>query len=423
MWVLDSKTAKILGQLSVQQTKEFGRWWRGKASYTEVTATLNLFQRVHTQTRWFGCECNGEFGIDANGDSTIPVLAPVLKDKTYFVTRLKKRAPHKEGCTFYFDQVEPVPGDDVEGNGDVPDMGLAPSFLLETSGTKIAKRGKPVATHAYGGKKTASVPALATKLWWLAQSAGWQTCPAQRSAVTSLLDLAEAVDVGGQPLSRLLRCVPKAWTEGWMDSDLKRAKKGAVRWWICMLASVDLKTRKAVVIDRQGTFEITVAGELRICAGDASPSRFPMLALVAVKRVEGVTLAHKLYAHPVASTDHWLLIDSNLERQTLDDLMAVSEWLKLSKGIRLSIDKPLFGWNGTGERPDFVLTRHGEHDHKTFLVVETMGFDDAEYLARKQDMRGKLHHVASVYWDMRASDPDASKLLRSAVARWAMGIR
>jgi hypothetical protein len=146
-----------------------------------------------------------------------------------------------------------------------------------------------------------------------------------------------------------------------------------------------------------------------------------MLALASVKLSGGALVAHKLYAHPIASVDHWMLLDSNLERQTLADLRSVTAWLESAKAITVSIEKPLFGWHDTGERPDFVVQKLGQDGRRSHMVVETMGLDDPEYVARKQAMRTKFfQRGVEVYWDMRAADPGASKALRSAVARWAI---
>ena len=118
---------------------------------------------------------------------------------------------------------------------------------------------------------------------------------------------------------------------------------------------------------------------------------------------------------------HWMLLDPNLERQTLADLRSVAAWLDITKGITVSIEKPLFAWHDTSERPDFVVQRLGLDGRRSYMVVEAMSLDDPEYTARRQSMRGKLFQGGvEVYWDMRASDPDASKSLRSAVARWAV---
>ena len=412
MLVLDSKTAKVLGRLSAQEDLSLSLWWLDKASPSQTSVVLKLIERAHTDSRWFGCECTGL--------RTAPMLAPVLKDKTYFITRLTKRATHHEGCPFYFEQVASS-ASDRGGSSDVPEMGPAPSFLPESKGTKLATGERQASTPSINGKRNPSIPAMATKLCWLAQNAGWQYFPSQKRADAALLELADTIDVGGRSLKKMLRCDPRAWSEGWIINDLSREKPNAVRWWTCLIESADLKARTARVIDYQTTFQISISGDMRVSAGDVSPARFPMLALAAVKLSGGALVAHKLYAHPIASVDHWMLLDSNLERQTLADLRSVSAWLESAKAITVSIEKPLFAWHDTGERPDFVVQRRAQDGHWSYMVVETMGFDDPKYLARKQAMRGKLlQQGVEVYWDMRASDPDASKALRSAVARWAL---
>lgn len=415
MLILDSKTARVLGRISGQEDLALSLWWQGRAGQSQTQVALQVIERAHTDSRWFGCECTSA--------GTTPMLAPVLKEKTYFITRLTKRAAHNEGCPFHVEQVESSVSDNGVA-GDVAQMGGPPSFLLESRGTKLAPRDRAASEHSESGKRSPSVPAMAAKLWWLAQNAGWQNFPQSKRADAALLELADSIDVGGRTLKRVLRCDPRAWSEAWMINDLSREQPESVRWWTCLLESADLKARTAVVIDYQSTFPICISGDMRVSAGDVSPARFPMLALACVKLSGGALVAHKLYAHPIASVDHWMLLDSNLERQTLADLRSVISWLESAKGISISVEKPLFAWNDTGERPDFVLQILGQDGRRSYMVVETMGLDEPDYIARKQAMRGNLLlRGVEVFWDMRAVDSDASKALRSAVARWAIRIR
>ena len=102
------------------------------------------------------------------------------------------------------------------------------------------------------------------------------------------------------------------------------------------------------------------------------------------------------YAHPCASERHLMLVDSDLERQTLAQLRSVQDWLGSRKGLRVVIEKPLFdiGPDDTGVReavprppciPDFMVrATTADGAPARVVIVETMGFADEAYRARKR---------------------------------------
>ena len=103
----------------------------------------------------------------------------------------------------------------------------------------------------------------------------------------------------------------------------------------------------------------------------------------------------RAYAHPALSARHLMLVDSNLERLTLAELLSLQSWLLANKGIRIEIEKPHFDIveaditdPDAAPRepciPDFVLRAEGEAARgvRTVLVA-TMGVADEGYRARK----------------------------------------
>lgn len=125
-----------------------------------------------------------------------------------------------------------------------------------------------------------------------------------------------------------------------------------------------------------------IDGKLTVFGGDSTEVRYPMLmcALVGKLPDDSVRIL-QAYAHPIQALEWWLPVDSNLERDAVDDLLGVMRWLAAEKGVELELLKPLFSWNGTGARPDFVVARRG--NPVDCLVVETMGSDNVEYRERK----------------------------------------
>ena len=88
-----------------------------------------------------------------------------------------------------------------------------------------------------------------------------------------------------------------------------------------------------------------------------------------------------------------MLVDSDLERRTLEQILSVRAWLRVRKAIRLSIEKPLFdlaAMPGPGEDPappcipDFMVRAEGIGPlGRSLVIVETMGFEDEAYRERK----------------------------------------
>jgi hypothetical protein len=90
-----------------------------------------------------------------------------------------------------------------------------------------------------------------------------------------------------------------------------------------------------------------------------------------------------------------MLIDSDLERQTLAQLRSVQAWLGRHNLARVSIEKPLFDIWPKDHRnahadprppclPDFVVRAIGVDAVARAAVIETMGFADAASRERKE---------------------------------------
>lgn len=89
-----------------------------------------------------------------------------------------------------------------------------------------------------------------------------------------------------------------------------------------------------------------------------------------------------------------MLVDSQLERQTLDLLIECRNWLSKNHGISVTIEKPMFDLGSVKTddarevcRPDFVLRCHRRNGTHVIVIVETMGFNDPVYRERKHRMR------------------------------------
>ena len=151
--------------------------------------------------------------------------------------------------------------------------------------------------------------------------------------------------------------------------------------------SIAVRGRIAVFGERPGTARGTPAERA---------VRSPYLAACVLGRAAPDEPATVLsaYLHPCVSERHLMLVDSDFERQTFAQLRSVQTWLGRQNLARVSIEKPLFDVWPEDQRnaqadprppclPDFIVRARGEGDAAKAVVIETMGFADAEYRARK----------------------------------------
>ena len=172
-------------------------------------------------------------------------------------------------------------------------------------------------------------------------------------------------------------------------------------------------------------------------------ARAPYLAACLVGRAtpDGPVEVLKAYLHPCAGPGHLMLVDSDLERRTLAQLLRLQAWLLRQRGITVTIEKPLFDIGyatapavpaeaesalafleqaktahretaaslrepGIKHRPegdedarepclpDFLLwARPVPHGGREAVIVETMGYPDALYRERKARSHALMRHV------------------------------
>lgn len=148
---------------------------------------------------------------------------------------------------------------------------------------------------------------------------------------------------------------------------------------------------------------IPVLGRLAVFGERAEPgregraeraARAPYLAACVVGRAEegGPVQVLSAYAHPCAGDAHWMLVDSDMERRTLEQLCSVQAWLGTKRGLQVAIEKPMFDIGGDAEAdeaprppciPDFLVRAAGADGARTTVIAETMGFANQEYRQRK----------------------------------------
>lgn len=138
----------------------------------------------------------------------------------------------------------------------------------------------------------------------------------------------------------------------------------------------------------------------------------------------------RVFYKPCLGDDEWFPVDSEYERKTLRALIRFKR-AHPELGIQ-KISKPLFdqpvGTSGTTYcKPDFVITfkRNGDAKEKT-VAIETMGFADANYEARKSrthplmfnKYRGLIQHsfaAGRTYELLKTFERELENFLRDGV--------
>jgi len=189
---------------------------------------------------------------------------------------------------------------------------------------------------------------------------------------------------------------------------------------------------------------ISVFGERDGHGRDRSADRtvrapYLVICLVGRPSADRPVAVLRAYAHPCISVSNLMLVDSNLERRTLDELRRLQRWLCANKGVRLEIEKPHFDIAGedaaaapaTAPRepciPDFIVRAEGDAARGARTVlVETMGYADEIYRSRKHvmhDLMGQVARAPVVLHDFHFPD-DRTQTARDRLfwlqARWTI---
>jgi hypothetical protein len=148
---------------------------------------------------------------------------------------------------------------------------------------------------------------------------------------------------------------------------------------------------------------IPVTGKLTVFGEGENMRRPPYLVigLLAQPRRDADTVELlNAYAHPCVAWDRLTLIDSQLERETLELLISCRDWLVTNCGIEMTVEKPLHdvGPPETEDSreiclPDFILNCRGQDIRHRRVVIETMGYNDPAYRERKSRMHALFERL------------------------------
>jgi hypothetical protein len=397
-----------MAQNALPGQAEIASWWEGTLPIYRRDAVIKALGDIHERDQWIACSCT-------DNPSDPPLLGPVIRNGMCSLRRLTERAAHARNCIFEFEMKELGSGDEKTlGQVEAGDV-TQPNFLIESRVTGLATPRAISEAHRDSGTGEKLDP-LAHQLFWLLRHCELDRVPGRKgSPVSILLTAAKVLPLKkkGLKLSDLLYCNSMAWTEGWMDTAFEKCERVDAKAQSILVCPVFGSSRKESWVTLQpegGT--VPISGRLAIYGDDDSPVRYPMLMFAQITRKKGQTpVISRAYLHPMKASAQWLLVDSDYERKALDTIFAAQQILA-KRNLEISIHKPLFNWNCTEARPDFVL-QGGVHATERTLVIETMGSADPDYQDRKRRTVQRLDGFV-VFEDKRyeGADHANARLLR-----------
>ena len=411
----------------------FGRTGRSNAR----AAAAIIVNEHHSIGRWFACDCLGDV-------KSPPILVPVVGS---FVRRhVEGRWPeHSEWCDFYR---EPAAQALVTASYDrQAATGLVRAFAgnpdvsrpsLSYGGTE--HRRTRLARMLFGVLHEAD---LATFRFGQAQTIKQQFTSIRRVSASIQLEdtlkLSSALCTFRPGLDELIERI----------SAMPEASFRKTRNPHGLLIDVARSASKGVIEMAQGE-PLVVAGEISIFGERdgreggpglaAARGPYLVIALIGRRSPRGRVGVIRAYMHPCMS-ESWLFpVDSNLERQTMLQLVGTGRWFRDRRAMNLTVRKPLFDMADhlpalPGEEtsahepilPDFLVEVGEGRTHRS-AVVETMGYAQAVYRARKQRLRAEMERLSQapliehdfhlpVEWSQPQRDSAFTKLLRHTLLR------
>lgn len=372
---------------------------RSPLSAGELALAGEVLQEMHRKEAWLQCDC-------IPGDMPAMNSANLIKDTgTLFLAGFSHE--HAPSCPMH----RPFSGED--GNNGTGTRATAGSKRIsyrdflppDESGSKIKAPGRPDVQADDRSRRTRR-PRIARLLLSLIEDAGLNRLAAlhplpSRSVRASIEALsivaAEQEFARGRKLSEIVRFQPgmgDAGTEQLMrqlEQPDSHWPAGKTRMFFQIFMS-DQVTRDEVVFrwpDGERTFKpergVSINGEAQ------EGARPPYWVILAFRRgMDGTVICTEGYAHALYRRGCPVPVDSGLERNTLDGLVTVAGWMaKKPVAPGLSLEKPLFDIEVEidGEKgfvlPDFMVTARKADGSVHRIVIETMGYSDEDYCARK----------------------------------------
>jgi hypothetical protein len=371
----------------------FGKARKGPATEAERTQAALVLQNLISLGAWLACSC-------VTGADGPPVMYPRRGGTgTATLVRNHDRPAHAESCPFFR-----LPADRTESPSLLPRESMTGGFgLLKVVKVTGEPKDKPPGPTVSTLRACKRVPTLARILFTVLEraklnviaSSGPQNINAQYAALKRAL---------AQFHFDAKRTIPLAdFTETFTQLKdytrlIARISKDHRQWPSPLLPhgfliGVCHDIDKHSLVLRDGN-KLPIAGRL-VKPGENTPGPYMCIVLVGRRSPEESFEALRAYVHPVESSANLMLVDSDLERQTLEFLRRQQWYQSTQIGEPFTIVKPLTDIavkaGAQTVRPDFIL-KYASYD----LVVETMGYTDEAYLSRKTVTHALMSEIGAV---------------------------
>ena len=390
---------------------------REAGSVAEKALALDVLTEMRRTDAWLACSC-------VTGDAPSMNSANLRSDTgTLYLQSFS--TPHDAGCPMFRELKE---DEDTTRSGTRKTAGSRPisyqSFLpRDENGARLqAAAHRPDEGDDRMRRKRR--PRLARLLLTIIEDAGLNVierlAPFPSSPAREAIDRLATVTrnnefTRGRLLSEIIRFRPLMTQDEQQrlmlaleNTDLPWPA-GRARHFYQIFMSGEVTRERASFRFRDEEVVFTPEKGLKINGESQDGLRPPYWVILEFRRsAEGSIVCSDGYAHALYARSCPVPVDSGLERKTLESLARCAEWLSKKKGAPvscLSLKKPLFDYSVTvdGEEgwvlPDFVLeatTADGEN--RTF-IIETMGYQDEDYIERKSRQHRGMRMLGELQTD------------------------
>ena len=366
-----------------------------------------ILASLHSRHMWLLCGCNGDH------EASAPILYVQItrsSKRPLMIVRNYSRALHNPACPF--SRIRKVRGH---------------SLAARTLTTASAILGNPKAVTASAGtskvrlgtSRSSTTPSLANVLFSVLEKAGCnRILGSSRSVTRDTEAIRNALRSFHMDNRSTIGAADYFGTNLYQFEKISERVKAAsaLRSWpstlrpqgfVIGLCDIQRSQKRSWLVTPSGRnsaqerWEVT--GHLRL-PGPDTPGPKLAIGLIAIPSPGRNPEIVQAYAHPANSLAEFMLVDSELERQTLAILTEHSIEMK-QRGKPFSVIKPYLditgAVSGVSYRPDFVVTVGSKS-----VYVETMGYTDDEYCERKSRMHSAMERDHPVIPHTPGNDDD-----------------
>lgn len=393
----------------------YGR--REEGGHSDRVLALDVLTEMRRTDTWLACSC-------VEGD-TPAMNSANLRTDTGTIYLHAFSTPHHTECPMHRELKE---DEENSRSGTAKKAGSQPisyrDFLPRDESSVRLQSSQPRPDGGGDRLRRKRRPRLGRLLLTLIEDAGlnvidqlapFPTAPA-REAINRLKSVTQNQEfTRGRKLSEIVRFWPLITPED-QQSLMQHLEDPALPWpanrgrnfyqifisedVTCDRVSFRFKNKEAIFTPEKG---------LRINGESQDGLRPPYWVILEFRRGEDDHIVcSDGYAHALYSRDCPVPVDSGLERQTLKSLAICASWLAKRKeaAVRsLSLKKPLFDYKVTVDDepgfvlPDFILEVITHMGEKRTFVIETMGYQDEDYIERKSRQHSGMKTLGQLHTD------------------------